>query len=477
MQAQIPFILSDSLAILKNLNNQPFGSWPFKNFILKDSEKYSLYETDSHGSQLPIKEFTLSELLSFLFKSREGEFSGLLFIVGFICENLKFPLPVVRYLDSQHLTLFCDSSPDLKNKFIFSSQTFVFQTEEDKKTFLNQTKLSPSSFVFTKTPMTDILNHAVEEFYPTLKDENIRFHIVTPSYNHEKYIEKTIQSLLNQNYKNYEYIVADGGSKDGTSEILKRYQEKICWFSKKDRGYAEAVQRGFETSLGDYGLWIPSDDLLFDEYSLARLAKAIHQNSADVIYGESFYFNDSEQILSSYPTEEFNFEKLKNNCFICQPSVAFRKDLFDQVHGLDINLRSIADYDLWLKLAQIGAKFHQLPLPISLYRLQENSITVSQRLLTFKEIFENQLKHFGKVHSNWVYGAIHELLLPSSGTSGLTHSPNSQSNFKKTFKQTLKKALKKFFFSSFIVELILKHKPLQLLILKIIKFKQTQSKR
>src|SRR5688572_25596277 len=144
--------------------------------------------------------------------------------------------------------------------------------------------------------------------------------IVTPSYNQGRYIEETIQSVLNQDYPNLEYLVLDGGSTDETLEILKRYEGRLVWISEKDRGQADAINKGFHLAKGRILGWLNSDDT----YSPGAIRKVAQyfQTHRDVglLYGEGYHVDTAGKIIERYNTEPFNFHRLGEICFICQPA-------------------------------------------------------------------------------------------------------------------------------------------------------------
>jgi glycosyltransferase involved in cell wall biosynthesis len=116
--------------------------------------------------------------------------------------------------------------------------------------------------------------------------------VITPSYNQGQFIEETIRSVLDQNYPSLEFIIMDGGSTDGTVEILRRYDSALAfWTSERDRGQADAVNRGFARATGDLVVWINSDDLLM-RGSLAAYADAHVRAPNDVLLGDMVIFDE-----------------------------------------------------------------------------------------------------------------------------------------------------------------------------------------
>lgn len=101
---------------------------------------------------------------------------------------------------------------------------------------------------------------------------SLKISIITPSYNQGQFIEETIQSVIQQSYANVEYIVIDGGSKDNTIDIIKKYESKITyWESKKDKGQSDAINKGLAIATGDIVAWLNSDDM-YTENALKRVA-------------------------------------------------------------------------------------------------------------------------------------------------------------------------------------------------------------
>lgn len=185
--------------------------------------------------------------------------------------------------------------------------------------------------------------------------------IITPSYNQGQFIEKTILSVLSQNYPNLEYIVMDGGSTDGTVEILKKYSNKLIWFSEKDKGQSEAINKGFKMAKGEIIGFLNSDDLLLPG-TLEKIA-GIFLVNPDCIWltGKCKVIDEKgkeiRSLITSYKNfwlRHYSYQKLLILNFISQPATFWRRSLiFDSRIGFfDERLDYSMDYDYWLRLGK-----------------------------------------------------------------------------------------------------------------------------
>ena len=193
--------------------------------------------------------------------------------------------------------------------------------------------------------------------------------IVTPSYQHGQYIERTIQSVLTQDYPNLEYLVLDGGSTDKTVEILKRYHGKLIWTSQPDRGQSDAIARGFAGSHGEILGWLNSDDA-YAPGALRAVAEIFAQYpDVGVVYGNADFIDAGDCFIAPCAhIEPFSRHRLLHySDYIVQPAAFFRRIAFEAAGGLDCSLRWAMDYDLWLKLAA-KTRFHYLPRLLAHYR-------------------------------------------------------------------------------------------------------------
>ncbi len=179
-----------------------------------------------------------------------------------------------------------------------------------------------------------------------------RISIITPSYNQAEFLEKTINSVLSQHYPNLEYIIVDGGSSDGSVNIIRNYSSYLAWWvSESDGGQTNAINKGFKGANGEIIGWVNSDDMLTHN-SLRRIGEDfINHPEIMAIYGDAQYIDKGGSIIQNYFSGDYSFERLIRSNFIRQPSVFFRREIFNIVGYLDETLHYAMDYDLWMRIA------------------------------------------------------------------------------------------------------------------------------
>lgn len=185
--------------------------------------------------------------------------------------------------------------------------------------------------------------------------------VVTPSYNQAQFLEETLLSVLNQTYPNIEYIVIDGGSTDGSVDIIKNYEDQIdYWLSEKDSGQSNAINKGFKRATGDIVAWLNSDDLYFPDTVERAVAQFQKNKQLSLYYGDCVFINEAGGFLR-YFTEVENYS-LKRLCdytdYIMQPTTFFSRERLLEVGMLDEDLHYGMDWDLWCKLAKKGEVYY-----------------------------------------------------------------------------------------------------------------------
>jgi glycosyltransferase involved in cell wall biosynthesis len=217
-----------------------------------------------------------------------------------------------------------------------------------------------------------------------------KINIVTPSFNQGKFLEETIQSILNQNYQNLEYFVVDGGSTDNSVDIIKKYANRINWWvSEPDKGQSDAINKSFQKTKGDWLCWVNSDDILLPR-ALGKVAETFNLNpSADVITGNVLYINQNNIITRcvKVPKVSWFFYRHSVGSFVA-PAVFFKRSLYEKVGGLDIKLHYSMDLDLWHKFRLAGAKIYHIREYLGGFRIHQSSKT-GPRMLGTKKYFEH----------------------------------------------------------------------------------------
>ena len=174
--------------------------------------------------------------------------------------------------------------------------------------------------------------------------------VVTPSFKQGRFIRDTIDSVLSQDYPNVEYWVIDGGSSDETQDVLESYGHRLSWVSERDQGQADAVNKGFRMAKGEIFGWLNSDDTYWPG-AIRKVVQFFEANpDISMVYGEAYNVNAQGKIIERSPTEEFNYQRLAETCFICQPTVFLRRHVFEEVGPLDVTLHYCLDYEYWMRV-------------------------------------------------------------------------------------------------------------------------------
>ena len=225
--------------------------------------------------------------------------------------------------------------------------------------------------------------------------------IITPSFNQAAFLERAILSVLNQDYKNVEYIIMDGGSEDESASIIKKYKTRIAyWESCKDKGQTDAINKGFSRAHGQYLAWINSDDTLEPNAVSSALDCFKKHPDAGLIYGDCNFIDKDDRIIGKFNAKQTNLRRLRHGyVHIPQQAAFFRADLWKQVGPLDDSFFFAMDYDLWVRLAKVAPVYYESGEVWANFRLHEDAKTVAADERCWPEMLRVHRRDGGSVFS------------------------------------------------------------------------------
>jgi len=234
-----------------------------------------------------------------------------------------------------------------------------------------------------------------------------RITVITPSYNQAPFLRECIDSVLGQGWPDLEYRVLDGGSSDGSVEILKSYGDAVTWRSHPDGGQAAAINEGFEKATGEVVAWLNSDDY----YLPGAFARAVEQLALDPaacgVHGRAWMVDERGRRLRPYPTFPLEHRDLRRKCYVCQPASFMRREVLVR-HGLLNDAMDLCfDYDWWLRITR-RERLAFCPAPLAATRHYPATKTASRRSRALIEAGYLMRHHFGGATWRWaVKWALH----------------------------------------------------------------------
>lgn len=205
------------------------------------------------------------------------------------------------------------------------------------------------------TAAADIKQYSYVSTYP-------RVTVVTPSFNHADFIEETIRSVLLQGYPNLEYFVIDGGSTDGTVDIIRRYAPWLAgWVSEPDAGQSHAINKGWRRATGSIVAYLNSDDVYQPGAMHAAVCALLHDPTVGMVHGDSYFVDAQGVPIRKHRGCDLTVRQLLRwQGYISQPTVFLRKEVLENVGVLSESLHYAMDFELWLR---IGIRYPMKHLP------------------------------------------------------------------------------------------------------------------
>jgi len=241
----------------------------------------------------------------------------------------------------------------------------------------------------------------------------MKISIVTVCLNSRRFIDETIESVLSQDYPDFEHVIIDGGSTDGTVELIRSYAERdarIIWSSESDRGISDAMNKGVSLATGDVVAHLNSDDYFANPAVLSRVAacfKAVPK--CDWLTAGLTFVDEDGGFLRDVKVRRYSFRRLLRGNIILHPSTFIRRAFFHEVGGFDLSLKYCMDYDLFLRLGGLAPPY-LLDDQLACFRVHNDSRSVVRSTEAYAEEFQVRMNCLGATgRSTWFYLLDHQV--------------------------------------------------------------------
>lgn len=261
--------------------------------------------------------------------------------------------------------------------------------------------------------------------------KSVCFSIVTVCRNCKDTIAETIESVIGQDYKNMEYVLVDGGSTDGTLEIITEYaarDPRIRYVSERDNGIYDAMNKAAAMATGDFVQFINSGDRLYEKGTLSAVAAFISGNGSDIFFGDSlFCYGDGRTMMRRYPQAcSWGIYYLLGDCINHQAIIASRKCFSDST--FDTSYRVGADRDWMIRMKKGGMKWKSMGIPVVRYLIDEDSFSVKNQEEFYEEVKRQTEAYFPK--GSAAVGKMLESIRKGRITAGLLHFISNRTIFR-----------------------------------------------
>ena len=234
----------------------------------------------------------------------------------------------------------------------------------------------------------------------------MKISVITATYNSGKTLRDTIESVLNQDYPDIEYIIIDGASKDNTMDIIREYEcrfnGRLKWISEPDKGIYDAMNKGIYMATGDVIGILNSDDFYTSNIIVKYIANKLQSSDIDAVYGDIHYVNDDDlkKCVRYYSSKAFKRWQMRLGLMPAHPSFYCRKKLYEKYGGFDLSYKVAADFECLLRLIFVH-KIRTQYIPMDFVTMRTGGASTNG-LASHKQILKDHLKAYKKngVYSN-----------------------------------------------------------------------------
>jgi len=278
------------------------------------------------------------------------------------------------------------------------NQRHLQQAYGSSRLHLRRFLLRPPMWTYEQHSPRQISLHS-QQSTPALPANVPSIAIITPSYNHAQFLRATIDSVLGQDYPKLFYHVQDGGSVDGTAQILESYGDKISWRSNPDKGQADAINQGFEGIESDIMAYLNSDDILLPG-TLAYIANFFHRRpDVDVVYGHRVFIDSDGSEIGRAVLPAHDEKALLYAGYIPQETMFWRRRVWNTIGGMDASFQYALDWEFMLRAQAAQFKFARARRFIACFRVHDRQKTTSNYDVGRKEMRVLRLRYLGHAPS------------------------------------------------------------------------------
>jgi len=249
--------------------------------------------------------------------------------------------------------------------------------------------------------------------YFSIDQMNPLISIIMPSYNQGQYIERSIRSIVEQDYEKIELIIVDGESTDDTLDTIRKYADtfpfKIKLISEKDRGQADAINKGLRIAKGEILAYLNSDDT-YEQGAFRKIVDFFKHNPQEkFIYGIGHHISSDDTYIEDYLNAQTDRQGLYRTCSICQPTAFWRKCMLQEIGFFSDDLHFALDYDYWIRTS-CKFKLNFIKEHLANTRMYPETKTLGHSLRVHNEILNVIKKNYGTVSEDWIAGWAHVYL-------------------------------------------------------------------
>lgn len=222
----------------------------------------------------------------------------------------------------------------------------------------------------------------------------IRFSVITCTWNSAAYLGQSIDSVLAQDWPEIEYIFVDGGSTDGTLEMIRAIPRQVKLIENVRGGISRAMNAGIAAATGEVIAHLHSDDYYAHPQVLSHVAQALEQTGAAWLFGRCLSDMEGERVPENYVIPRYSYRRLLKGNFIPHPATFVRKSLFDRAGSFDETIKYAMDYDLWLRLGRLADPV-QLDEHLAVFRRHTGSLSTANRMASLEDDFRIRMQYAG----------------------------------------------------------------------------------